>query len=324
MPESHVIARKFRPQTFAEVVGQEPITRTLANALERQRVHHAYLFAGARGVGKTTTARILAKSLNCIGGITTSPCGTCHSCTEIAAASSIDVLEIDAASNTGVDNVRDAIIATVAIAPARDRFKIFIIDEVHQLSQQAFNALLKTIEEPPPHVLFVLATTELHKVPETILSRCQVFEFRTISSKKIVAQLKRIAGDMGVQIDASALQGLARAGEGSMRDAESAFDQVLSFAGNKITCEDVTAALGLIGFETLNEITRAIAAEDSRSLLQTVDLVVSRGYDLRNLCRELMAHLRTLLVMKIAGPEAELLEVSATEIDALNEISESC
>ena len=188
MSDSQVIARKFRPQTFDQVIGQDSITRTLNNALKNDRVHHAYLFTGPRGVGKTTTARILAKSLNCVSGVTTTPCDSCSSCVEIAASRSIDVLEIDAASNTGVDNVREVIINSISIAPARDRHKIFIIDEVHMLSTAAFNALLKTLEEPPPRVVFILATTDLQKVPETILSRCQVFEFRAITLKKIVRE----------------------------------------------------------------------------------------------------------------------------------------
>src|SRR6185369_14420059 len=193
MSESQVIARKFRPQSFNEVVGQEAITRTLSNAITSGRLHHAYLFTGARGVGKTTTARIFAKALNCVKGITTEPCGVCASCKEIATSSSMDVLEIDAASNTGVDNVREVIINSITIAPARDRNKIFIIDEVHMLSTQAFNALLKTLEEPPPRVVFILATTDQGKVPDTILSRCQVFEFRSITLKKIVEELRRIS-----------------------------------------------------------------------------------------------------------------------------------
>lgn len=322
MPDSHVIARRFRPQTFAEVIGQEAITRTLANALGSKRVHHAYLFAGARGVGKTTTARILAKSLNCMTGVTTRPCNACPSCLEISTSSSIDVLEIDAASNTGVENVRDSIINTVSISPARDRYKIFIIDEVHQLSSSAFNALLKTIEEPPPHVLFVMATTEMHKVPETILSRCQVFEFRTISTQHIQDQLRAIAGQLGLSVSDSALTQLARAGEGSMRDAQSALDQVVSYAGTTITAEDVSAALGLVDFETLAGLTRAIADEDSGAILRIVRDVVSRGYDLRNLCRELMAQLRSLLVIKIAGFDAELVEAPASESETLIELAE--
>src|SRR2546423_1367820 len=235
MPESQVIARQFRPQSFTEVVGQEAITRTLSNAISSGRLHHAYLFTGARGVGKTTTARIFAKALNCVKGVTTEPCGFCPSCTEIAASASMDVLEIDAASNTGVDNVRDVIINTISIAPARDRYKIFIIDEVHMLSTAAFNALLKTLEEPPPRVVFIMATTELQKVPDTIVSRCQVFEFRTISLRKILDQLRHVTDSLEIQISETALSSIARAGEGSMRDAESALDQVISFAGQNIS-----------------------------------------------------------------------------------------
>jgi len=232
-----VIARKWRPQTFDEVTGQDPITRTLRNAIEHERLHHAYLFSGARGVGKTTTARLLAKALNCHKAKkpTPTPCKiddptACASCREIAEGRSIDVLEIDAASNTGVDNVREAIIGNVAIAPARDRYKVFIIDEVHMLSGAAFNALLKTLEEPPPRVVFIMATTEKHKLPETILSRCQQFEFRTIATQKIAERLRLIADAEKVKITDGALREIARAGEGSMRDAQSAFDQVISFS----------------------------------------------------------------------------------------------
>jgi DNA polymerase-3 subunit gamma/tau len=310
MSDSQVIARRFRPQLFEQVVGQEAITRTLSNAIRSGRIHHAYLFAGARGVGKTTTARILAKALNCVRGPTINPCGQCDSCVEIANSSSIDVLEIDAASNTGVENVREAIINTISISPARGRYRVFIIDEVHQLSAAAFNALLKTLEEPPPHIVFILATTELHKVPETILSRCQVFEFRTISPDKIFEQLKKIADELGINISELALARVARAGEGSMRDAQSALDQVISFAGTNITDEDVSAALGLVGTETLNSTIRAIAEQDSRAILQVVEEVVARGYDLRNFCRELMAHIRALLVIKVAGLDRELRSVS--------------
>ncbi|HET9533576.1 MAG TPA: DNA polymerase III subunit gamma/tau, partial [Blastocatellia bacterium] len=323
MSESLVIARKFRPKLFDEVVGQEAITRTLRNSLVSKRLHHAYLFTGARGVGKTTTARILAKSLNCATGVTAEPCGVCHSCREIAASRSIDVLEIDAASNTGVENVRDVIINTIQIAPARDRYKIFIIDEVHMLSGPAFNALLKTLEEPPPHVVFIMATTELHKVPDTILSRCQVFEFRTISIKRIYEQLRMIAGDLRIQISDTALLAIARAGEGSMRDAESALDQVISFAGNAITDEDVSAALGLVDLETLNRIVQAIADQDARQVLSIVEDVVSRGYDLRNLCRELMVHIRGLLVVKVAGFDQDLLQMPAGEGENLARLADS-
>ncbi len=233
-----VIARKWRPQSFDEVTGQEAITRTLRNAIEHQRLHHAYLFSGARGVGKTTTARLLAKALNChkSNGPTPTPCRTddpnaCASCKEITEGRSIDVLEIDAASNTGVDNVRDSIIETIGFSTARDRYKIFIIDEVHMLSKGAFNALLKTLEEPPSQVVFIMATTERHKVPETILSRCQLFEFRTIATAKILERLRQIAKAEKIDIEDEGLREIARSGEGSMRDAQSGFDQVISFAG---------------------------------------------------------------------------------------------
>jgi len=323
MADSHVLARKFRPQTFDEVIGQDAITRTLSNALKNNRVHHAYIFTGARGVGKTTTARIFAKALNCISGVTAEPCDKCDSCKEIVASRSMDVLEIDAASNTGVDNVRDVIINSISIAPARDRHKIFIIDEVHMLSPQAFNALLKTVEEPPPRVVFILATTNLEKVPETILSRCQVFEFRTITLRQIVGQLRSIAEKEDVSIGDAALLAIARAGEGSMRDAESALDQVISFAvGETITDEDVSVALGLVDTETLNNTLQAIADQDAGTLVRIVDEVVSRGNDLRNFCREMMVHIRALLVVKIAGFDSELVQLPESEADNLKRLSD--
>lgn len=322
MSDSQVIARKFRPQAFDQLVGQEAIRRTIENSIKSGRIHHAYLFTGARGVGKTTTARILAKALNCVNGPTIDPCGVCASCVEISASRSIDVMEIDAASNTGVDNVRDVIINTVQIAPARDRYKIFIIDEVHMLSNAAFNALLKTLEEPPPRVAFIMATTELHKVPETILSRCQVFEFRTITLKKIFDQLKSIATAEGVQISDAALLSVARAGEGSMRDAQSALDQVISFAGNVVADEDVSAALGLVDIETLNTTMRAIGEQNAARLLQLVDEIVGRGYDLRNFCREMMTHIRGILVTKVSGFDPEIVQMPAGEGETLVRLAE--
>jgi len=314
-----VIARKWRPQTFDEVTGQEPITRTLRNAIEHQRLHHAYLFSGARGVGKTTTARLLAKALNCHKAKqpTPTPCRAddpdqCSSCREIAESRSIDVQEIDAASNTGVDNVREAIIASVGIAPARDRYKVFIIDEVHMLSGAAFNALLKTLEEPPPRVVFIMATTERHKVPETILSRCQQFEFRTIATAKILDRLKLIAKAEKISIPDDALREIARTGEGSMRDAQSALDQVISFAGDKITKEDVETALGVAGADILKRIVDSIAENKPADAIAAIDDIVMRGHDLRNFCRDLLAHFRDLLVTKVSGNE-ELLEAAVCE-----------
>ncbi|MDQ3747303.1 MAG: DNA polymerase III subunit gamma/tau, partial [Acidobacteriota bacterium] len=303
-----VIARKWRPQTFEEVTGQEHITRTLKNAVEHERLHHAYLFSGARGVGKTTTARLLAKAVNCHKSErpTTTPCRTtdadaCPSCREIAEGRSIDVLEIDAASNTGVDNVRDAIINTVGVRPARDRYKVFIIDEVHMLSAAAFNALLKTLEEPPPRVLFIMATTHPHKVPETILSRSQQFEFRTIAAARIAERLRLIADAEGIKVSDEALREIARAGEGSMRDAQSAFDQVISFSEGKIEAVDVEAALGIAGAEVLARVMRGVAEQRPAEALAVVEDLVARGHDLRNFCRDLLAHVRDLLVFKVAG-----------------------
>ena len=323
-----VIARKWRPQTFDEVTGQEPITRTLRNAIEHQRLHHAYLFSGARGVGKTTTARLLAKALNCHKATqpTPTPCRSddpdqCPSCREITESRSIDVQEIDAASNTGVDNVREAIIATVGIAPARDRYKVFIIDEVHMLSGPAFNALLKTLEEPPPRVVFIMATTERHKVPETILSRCQQFEFRTIATAKILERLKLIAKAEKISIPDDALREIARTGEGSMRDAQSALDQVISFAGDKIKKEDVEMALGVAGADILKRIIDSIANNKPAEAIASVDDIVMRGHDLRNFCRDLLAHFRDLLVTKVSGNE-ELLESAVCEPQELKRQAE--
>jgi DNA polymerase-3 subunit gamma/tau len=314
-----VIARKWRPQTFDEVTGQEPITRTLRNAIENQRLHHAYLFSGARGVGKTTTARLLAKALNCHKSTqpTVTPCRTddpnpCPSCTEISESRSIDVQEIDAASHTGIDNVRETIIGSIGFAPARDRFKVFIIDEVHMLSTPSFNALLKTIEEPPDRVVFIMATTEKHKVPDTILSRSQQFEFRTIATAKILERLKLIAKSEKITIPDDALREIARTGEGSMRDAQSALDQVISFAGNKIKKEDVEMALGVAGADILTRIIDGVADNKPAEVLAVVDDIVMRGHDLRNFCRDLLAHLRDLLVTKVSSSE-ELLESAVCE-----------
>src|SRR5438552_1239553 len=246
-----VIARKWRPQRFDDVVGQLAVTRTLKNALASGRLAQAFVFAGPRGVGKTTTARILARALNCEKGPTPDPCGECDACREIADARDMDVLEIDAATHTGIDNIREVIISGLSILPARNRYKIFIIDEVHQLSAPSFNALLKSIEEPPPHVVFMMATTELEKIPETVLSRSQVYEFRTIGSKAIAAQLRLIVDKEGITVGEESLQLIARDAEGSMRDAQSKLDQVIAFTGTTIAAEDVATVLGLVGRDLL-------------------------------------------------------------------------
>jgi len=320
-----VIARKWRPQKFEDVTGQEVLTRTLRNAIEHGRLHHAYLFSGARGVGKTTTARLVAKALNChkAAGPTATPCvatdeTACPSCREIAEGRSMDVLEIDAASNTGVDNVRDVIINSIAIAPARDRYKVFIIDEVHMLSASAFNALLKTVEEPPPRVVFMMATTEEHKVPETITSRCQLFEFRTIATARIAERLRFIADAEKISISNEAVREIARAGDGSMRDAQSAFDQVISFAGDKIKTEDVEKALGIAGADVLARVVNGIAENKPAEALAIVDDLIMRGHNLRNFCRDVLGHLRDLLVMKVSG-DAKLLDSSSVQSSALQQ-----
>ena len=318
-----VIARKWRPQKFEDVTGQEILTRTLQNSIAHDRLHHAYLFSGARGVGKTTTARLVARALNChkFDQPTATPCApiddkACASCREIAEGRSMDVLEIDAASNTQVENVREVIIAGINIAPARDRYKIFIIDEVHMLSGHSFNALLKTVEEPPPRVVFIMATTDEHKVPETITSRCQLFEFRTIATAKIAERLQQIAKAEEVSISPEAIREIARAGDGSMRDAQSAFDQVISYAGEKIETEDVEKALGIAGAEVLARVINGIAENNPADALAIVDDLVMRGHNLRNFCRDVLSHLRDLLVVKVSG-DPKLLDSSSAQADEL-------
>ena len=297
-----VIARKFRPQVFEDVVGQKPIVQTLQNAIQMDRIGHAYLFSGPRGVGKTTTARIFAKGLNCEKGPTVTPCNVCPSCQEIASGKSIDVFEIDAASNTGVDNIRE-LRESAKYAAARSRYKIFIIDEVHMLSTSAFNALLKIVEEPPPHVVFIMATTERHKVPATTLSRCQQFVFRTISPAEIQAHLRQIADREGVKIDDRALGYIVKAAEGSMRDAQSLLDQIISFSGQDVIDEDVRDVLGFIPSDILDRSIDSLASRDSKSLLENVAIVIDQGLNLQQYVREFIGRIRDLLVIKLGLPE---------------------
>ena len=315
-----VLARKWRPQRFDEVVGQQPVTRTLRNAIASGRIAHAFVFAGPRGCGKTTTARILAKALNCVAGPAAEPCGVCDACVEIAQGRDIDVLEIDAASHTGIDNIREVVIAGLAITPVRDRYKVFIIDEVHQLSPQSFNALLKSIEEPPPHVVFMMATTELHKIPDTILSRSQVFEFRTITPKAIAAQLRTIADAERIDASDAALALIARAADGSMRDAQSALDQVMAFAGERIGVDEVSAVLGLVGRDLLFELIEAVVAEDAASGFAVADRAVEAGHDLRLVVRELSRLVRDLMVVTVDPARAGEGDLADGERERLQEL----
>ena len=305
-----VLARKYRPQRFEDVVGQRGVTQTLRNALELGRLAQAFVFAGPRGVGKTTTARILARALNCEQGPTPEPCGTCDACVEIAEGRDIDVLEIDAATHTQVENVREVIIAGLAMAPVRDRYKIFIIDEFHQLSSHSFNALLKSLEEPPAHVVFMMATTELQKIPDTVRSRSQVYELRTIGTPVIGETLRTIADAESITIDDDAIALIARAAEGSMRDAESAFDQVIAFAGKTIVADDVSMVLGLIGREPVLDVAEVVANEDPSAVFEIAGRFVEAGYDLRLVCRELTRVVRDMLVVMIDPARADDPEIA--------------
>jgi DNA polymerase-3 subunit gamma/tau len=315
-----VIARKYRPQSFAELIGQEHVRTTIENAITQNRIAHGYIFSGQRGTGKTTVARILARCLNCIEGPTTKPCGKCASCLEITGGNSPDVIEIDAASNRGINEMRE-LRENVRYRPARDRYKVFIVDEAHQITSEAFNALLKTLEEPPEWVVFILCTTEVHKIPTTIASRCQQFSFRSVDFAEVVGRMEWICKQEGIEADAEALSVLAQAGEGSVRDSLSALDQAIACCGLKIDATEVRGLLGMFSLDSLNEVTQALAGEDSKRMLEMVMELERNGRNLQHFCRELARYFRNLLVAKVAGANTRLIAASGPEQQRLAEIA---
>ena len=313
-----VIARKYRPQTFSEIVGQQHVTRTLANAIGSNRVAHAYIFSGVRGVGKTTTARILAKALNCANGPTADPDNTCDSCREISAGTSLDVLEIDAASNRGIDQIRE-LREMVRYAPASSRYKVVILDEAHQLTDEASNALLKTLEEPPERVVFILATTQAEDLADTIKSRAQLFQFRSLTFKEIAEEIERIAREEKLQIETGAVAVLARAAEGSLRDGLSLFEQAISYSDDTVTDAQVRELLGVVAENVLDEMVEAIATQSAERALGLVHRLIGEGQNLQHFCREAIRHFRNLLVARVCGASSELVAAPSDEQERLSE-----
>ncbi len=314
---SHVsVYRKWRPKTFDELIGQERVTRTLQNAIRTNRVVHAYLFAGHRGTGKTTTARILAKALNCVQGPTPTPDNVCPNCLAIGGGYSLDVIEIDAASNRGIEEIRE-LRDRIRLAPTEGRYKVYIIDEAHMLTTEAANALLKTLEEPPAHAIFVLVTTEPHRLPATILSRCQRFDFRRVSQKEIITRLKHIAQVEGFAINDQALALVAASADGSVRDAESILDQLTAFAAGPIAAADVVAVLGVVEEQTALRFADAIIARAVAECLTLVNQVVNEGKDVRQVTRTLIDHFRDLLVVKTGNRDADLIDTTEGRLTAL-------
>jgi len=313
-----VIARKYRPQSFADVVNQEHVKTTLENAIAQNRIAHGYIFSGQRGTGKTTVARILARCLNCIKGPTNQPCGVCASCVEIAAGGAVDVIEIDAASNRGINEMRE-LRENVRYRPARDRYKVFIVDEAHQITSEAFNALLKTIEEPPDWVVFLLCTTEAHKIPATIASRCQHFSFRSVEFEALIERMEWICRQEGIEAGTEALSVLAQAGEGSVRDSLSALDQAIACCGTKLDAAQVRTLLGGFSLESLYRVTQALTESSPGQMLEIVENLERNGSNLQHFSREVARYFRNLLVAKVA--DAKLIAASPQERDRLAEIA---
>ena len=318
-----VLARKYRPQKFSEVIGQEHVTQTLKNAIEQERTAHGYIFSGHRGIGKTTVARILAMALNCRSSDkpVTEPCGICESCTEIRAGNSVDVIEIDAATNRGIDEIRE-LREAARYRPARDRFKIYILDEAHQITDAAFNALLKTLEEPPGHVVFMLATTQPEDIPQTIRSRCQHFSFRAVRFEVILGQLKDLTGREKVVADDDALALLAEAGDGSIRDALSILDQAIASCGGRLTADAVRQLVGAAASSILEEVMQAVERSASEEVLRLVDRLISEGHSPTHFARQMVRFLRNSLVAKVAGGDSSLLQISGDERQRVARVAE--
>jgi DNA polymerase III subunit gamma/tau len=309
-----VLARKYRPQKFSDVIGQDHVTRTLKNAIEQGRIAHGYIFSGHRGIGKTTIARILAMALNCQSQDhpVPEPCGVCDSCREIRAGNSVDVIEIDAATNRGIDEIRE-LREAARYRPARDRFKIYILDEAHQITDAAFNALLKTLEEPPSHIVFMMATTQPEDIPQTIRSRCQHFSFHAVRFDDIVAQLRDIAKQEGIKADDDALAMLAEVGDGSMRDALSIMDQAIACCGTTLSADVVRGLVGTVSADVLEDVMDAVARNSSEDVLRTIDRLLVEGQSAQHFARQMLRFLRNALVAKVAGSDSPVLQISSDE-----------